>query len=289
MPKEEQTMKKCISAAVIAFVFGVMAGPVLAEQFKIAIMQDQMGVAQKYKPLIEYVAKKGVEIAFISTKDYPSAAQMFAGGQVDAMFSGSGVAGAMIIKDLADPQVRPVGQDGYSTYWASIIAPKGAPKFPGGADYFNGKKVLLTSLASAGEFYFRSLPGADKSSAMLLKAVSHGAALSGLNLGQADAAIVKNRVWDKQKAKYPNLVLVGEDRGENPDGTLMASKKANPAMVAKVAAALLGLKNDASPEAAAVKASLEIQGYVKTTEKDFTHTLALLRNAGVTKTFNFVY
>jgi ABC-type phosphate/phosphonate transport system substrate-binding protein len=274
--------------------FGMMLGfflprVVSAEVFKIAIMQDQTGAAKKFQPLLDYLSQKGVAASFVAASSYVSAAGMFKNGEVDGMFSGSGVAGAMIIKELAVPVVRPVDKDGYSTYWAVIIAPKAAKKFTGSALYFAEKRVMVTSLASSGEFYFRSLPDARQSKAMLLKATSHGAAIEALGRGEADAAIVKNRVWDKIKDKYPGLTLVGEDKGENPDGTLIVSKKMNSALVAKIAAILLGIENDVSPESQAVKTSLEIQGYIKTTPKDFEHTLSLLRNAGVTKAFNFLY
>jgi ABC-type phosphate/phosphonate transport system substrate-binding protein len=275
------------------FIFSAILGLLLpgiasAEIFRIAIMQDQGGVAQKYKPLMDYLATKGIEASLISAKDYKSAADMFSQGGVDAMFSGSGVAGSMIIKELATPLVRPVSKDGYSTYWAVVIAPKGSPEFSGSIDYFKGKKVLLTSLASSGEFYFRSLAGSAQSNATLLKAASHGAAIDALNhKGQADYAIVKNRVWDKVKDKYPNLMLVGEDKGENPDNTLIVSKKIPRALAEKVSAALLAIKEDVSPQAQAAKRSMEIQGFLKTTLKDFEHTLSLLKKAGVTKSYNF--
>jgi ABC-type phosphate/phosphonate transport system substrate-binding protein len=268
----------------------LLPGISCAEQFRIAIMQDQGGVAQKYKPLLDYLSKKGIDASFVSAKDYPSAAGMFANGSVDAMFSGSGIAGSMIIKDLAVPLVRPVSKDGFSTYWAVVIAPKGASKFSGSVDYFTGKKVLLTALASSGEFYFRSLAGAARSSATLLKAASHGAAIDALDhTGQADVAIVKNRVWDKMKDKFPNLMFVGEDKGENPDNTLIVSKKVSSALAEKVKGTLLAMNDDASQEAAAVKSSMEIKGFLKTTPKDFEHTLSLLKKAGVTKSFNFAY
>jgi ABC-type phosphate/phosphonate transport system substrate-binding protein len=277
------------------FLFCAVAGLFLpgiasAVQFRIAIMQDQGGVAQKYKPLLDYLAKKGIEASFVSAKDYPSAAGMFSNGDVDAMFSGSGIAGSMIIKDLARPLVRPVSKDGHSTYWAVVIAPKGSSKYSGSVDYFKGKKVLLTALASSGEFYFRSLAGAAQSNAKLLKAASHGAAIDALDhKGQADVAIVKNRVWDKMKDKYPNLMFVGEDKGENPDNTLIVSKKVSPELAEKVKGTLLAVNEDVSPEAAAVKSSMEIQGFLNTTHKDFEHTLSLLKKAGVTKSFNFTY
>ncbi len=262
---------------------------VQAEQFKIAIMQDQQGAAVKFKPLLDYLTKRGIDASFVATKDYPSAATMFATGQVDAMFSGSGIAGTMIIKDLADPLIRPLGRDGISTYWAVVIAPKGVSQFTGSADQFRGKRVILTSLASAGEFYFRSLPGSAASGAQILRAGSHGAAIDALDKGQADFAIVKNRVWDKSKDKYPNLVKIGEDKGWNPDNTLIVSKKADRKTMSKVETVLLGLKDDASADAKAAKDSLEITGFIKTAPKDFGHTISLLKAAGVTKNFNFTF
>jgi ABC-type phosphate/phosphonate transport system substrate-binding protein len=211
---------------------------------------------------------------------------MFAIGAVDAMFSGSGVAGFMILKDLAVPAVRPVDKNGTSTYWAVVIAKKGAPKFTGSADYFTNKRVTFTSLASSGDFYFHSLPGADRAGAAVLLAASHGAALEALDKDQADVAIVKNRVWDSLKDKYPRFTKVGDDKGENPNETLIISKKTPPALANKVADALLAVKDDFSVEAMTVKSSLGIQGFIRTTRKDFDHTLSLLRKAEADKRFN---
>jgi hypothetical protein len=84
-------------------------------------------------------------------------------------------------------------------------------------------------------------------------------------------------------------VKIGEDKGENPDNTLIVSHKADRGVAAKATSVLLGLKDDASAEARAAKDSLEIMGYIKTTAKDFEHTLPMLKAAGVTKAFNFTY
>jgi ABC-type phosphate/phosphonate transport system substrate-binding protein len=248
-------------------------------------MQDQAGEARKYQPLLDYFGKKGVPAQFVTASDYPSAAAMFAQGRVDAMFSGSGIAGTMIVKDLAVPLVRPVKADGTSTYAAVVIAPKGAPSFTGTGAYFNDKRVIFTALASAGEIFFRS-SGTSKPKE-IMKAASHGAAIDALNRGQADVAIVKNRVWDKEKDKYPSLQKVGEDAGENPDMTLIVTRKMDPKFAQKIADVLLGLKNDTSPEASAVKSSLQVREYIRTNMDDFGHTFALLKKSGVTKDFAF--
>lgn len=282
------SMKKWIYLVVIAIMAAV---PVVttAEQLKIAIMQDTMGDAKNYAPLVDYLKTKGIEVTFVGTSSYPEAAKKFASREVDAMFSGSGVAGIMIIKDLAIPVVRPVDQEGLSTYWAVIIAPKGAPKFTGSADYFKGKKVIFCSLASSGEIFFHTLPNIENVPSSTMKAGSHAAAIEALGRGLADVAIVKNRVWDKMKANFSGLELVGEDTGENPDGTLIVSKSAPPQFVEKISAAFLAIKENTSPEAKAVCSGLNIKGYVKTTKADFKHTLSLLKQAGIGKSFIFSF
>jgi ABC-type phosphate/phosphonate transport system substrate-binding protein len=279
--------KKGFVAAVCVVIVAAFAGLCSAAELKIALMQAQAGDAKKYQPLLDYLVKKGVQAQFVSAPDYQAAAAMFSQGRVDAMFSGSGIAGTMMIKELAVPLVRPVKADGTSTYSAVVIAPKGAPSFTGTGDYFNDKRVIFTALASAGEFFFRSCgPSKPKE---IMKAGSHDAAIDALNRGQADVAIVKNSVWNKEKEKYPGLQKVGEDKGENPDMTLIVSRKMDQKDTAKIADILLGLKNDASADAAAVKSSLQIQGYIKTTEGDFGHTFALLKKSGVTQDFTFKF
>ncbi len=282
-------MFKILVSIVVALVLNGFSAAAIADQFKLVIMQDEKGAAQKYAPLADYLKTKGVEVTLVGAPDYVKAAQMFAAGEADGMFSGSGVAGIMLIKGLANPVVRPISKDGNSTYWAVVIAPAGAAKFTGSAAYFAGKRVILTSLASAGENYFYSLPDARAAKATLMKAASHGAAIDALSKGAADVAIVKNRVWDKEKGKYPNLAAVGEDNGANPDNTLIVSKKANAATVKKVSSALLGLKGDSSAGATAARDSLGANEFIVTTNADFKHTFDLLKRAGVDASFQFAF
>lgn len=258
-----------------------------AADVRIAIIQAQAGEARKYQPLLEYLAKNGIAASFVAAPDYRGAADMFAKGNVDAMFGGSGIAGTMIIKGLAAPSVRQIPSEGVSTYHAVVVAPRGAAPFSGAASYFDGKRVIFTALASAGEFYFYSL-GRSRPAA-ILRAASHGAALDALSRGQADVAVVKNHVWNKEKSKYPAFEQVGADSGENPDGTFIVSRKLAPKVVQEMAAALLALEADTSEKAVAAKQSLRIRGFAAATEKEFAHTLALLRKAGVSSSFAFAF
>lgn len=277
--------KRVMAYLLLAFVsFGAAA---YGADLKIGIMQAQAGDARKYQPLLDYLSKKGVSSSFVTASTYPAAAEMFSKGQVDAMFSGSGIAGTMIIKDVAEPLVRPVNADGTSTYSAAVIVKKGSARFNGSNQYFAGKRVIFTSLASSGEFYYHSL-GASKAKE-IMQAASHGAALDALSRGQADIAIVKNRVWEKEKSRYADLEQAGKDSGENPDNTLIVSKKLSKTSADKLAALLLGLGSDTSPEAKAVMDSMKISKFIKTTPADFKSTISLLKKAGVNKSFNFKY
>lgn len=284
-------MKRVAVSFMVAVVFTVGFSPTTVEatDFKIAIMQDNKGMAKKFAPLVQYFRSNGIETSLLATENYLNAATLFAEGKVDGMFSGSGVAGSMMIKQLAYPLVRPNNKAGWSTYWAVVIAPKGSPRFTQDARYFKDKRVIFTSLASSGEFYFRSLQGALNMGAKINKAEFHEEAISAISKGTADVAIVKNRVWDSLRDKYPNLVRVGEDTGENPNGTLIISNKADKTVVAKVKSVLLALKEDNSANADAVRKSLGIDSYIETTGNDFKFTIPMLKKAGVTKSFNFTY
>lgn len=281
-----RVLRTAAGAALLAATFAA-ALPARAAELRIAVVQAQAGDARKYQPLVQYLTTRGVSATFVTAPDYRSAAQMFATGSVDAMFGGSGIAGTMIIKGLADPLVRADMGEGVSTYHAVVVAPKGTNRFDGAPEWFAGKRVIFSALASAGEFYFHSL-GPTKAAA-LLKAASHGAALDALDRGQADAAVVKNHVWEKERVKYGNLQQVGSDTGENPDGSLIVSRKLAPAEAAKVRDALTGLGADGSPGAKAARDALGIRGYLPASEKDFVHTLGLLKRAGVTKDFGFSF
>lgn len=279
---------RMLSALIVASLLVLSSGLAYAsDKLTIAIMQDDKDAARKFKPLEAYLASKGVQTSFAEMPNYSTAAYSFGAGKVDAMFSGSGVAGVFIMKDLAIPVLRPLDRDGFSTYHAVILAPKGSPPFTGDANYFKNKRVVFTALASSGEIFFHSIPGIKIHKKDILKMASHGAAIDALSKGAADVAIVKNHVWEKHAAEYPNIVKVGEDKGENPDNTLIVSKTCDKNIVSKVTDALLAVKGDNSPEANAVREQMVIKGYIKTTNKDFRHTLDLLKMAGVDASFDF--
>jgi len=258
-----------------------------AGELRIAILQSQSGDARKYQTLLDYLGTHGLQAKFVTVPNYLAVTGMFADGSVDAMFGGSGVGCAMMIKGVVAPFARSVGPSGPLTYAAVVVAPKGTPRFDRTAAWFAGKKVVFSPLASAGEFYFRSL-GPSKA-AEVLRAASHGAALDTLARGRADAAIVKNHVWTKEAEKFPTLELVGADDAQNADGGLIVAKRIDKAAAEKLGKILFGLGADGSPAAVAARTALGISGFVAATEKDYAQTMATVKRAGVTKDFTFTF
>lgn len=286
---KQMKSKTLLITVVSVLVVGMMCGAACAKSLKVIIMQDSKGVAEKYTPLLGYLKKNGFSANFVSAQNYAAAAKMFANGEGDAMFGSSGVAGTLLIKDLAVPLARGVSKEGVSTYHAVVLARKGGAKFLGTSDFFKGKRVIFTSLASAGEFYYQSLADIKNIKATVEIASSHGGSLDALSRNAADVAIVKNLIWEKSSGTYPDIEKVGEDYGENPEMVLMVSKKVDAETAAELSRLLFALKNDASPTAEKVKSKLDIQGYIPTTRTDFKHTLMLLKQAGVTKSFDYSF
>jgi ABC-type phosphate/phosphonate transport system substrate-binding protein len=90
-----------IICCLVVFVIGIMPGLLQAEEFRIAILQDDQISAQKYEPVVAHLAKAGIKVSLVEAATYQDVAKMVASGDVDAMFSGPGIPGSMmVIHDL---------------------------------------------------------------------------------------------------------------------------------------------------------------------------------------------
>ena len=204
---------------------------------------------------------------------------------MDIVFAGSGIAGCFIIKDLAYPVVRPISREGWSTYSTAVIARAGSKDFKGTSDYFVGKIVACCELASSGEFFLRSI---DPNQAFIA-CKTHTDALLLVQNGQADVAVIKNRVWEISENRFPDLKHVGGGNAEYPNGTLMVSMKSDRADIEALKKVLLLLESDRSKTAINVKQIMNIKGFIKTENEDFEETLILLKTAGVTESYEFTF
>lgn len=272
---------------VLIFVGVVWSGVSLsAETLRLGITQDKFGEASNYGSLIQYFSKAKIKIEAVGFADYGSAARRFCNGELDLIFVGSGVAAVMIKKKNGYPLLRPVHPEGWSTYRAVILAPKDFKSSNDLAKILKNRSIAAAALASSGEFFVRSILG---SKARIFLTSSHASAIGRLAGGRVDFAVVKNRVWDRSKSKYPNVKKIGEDKGRNPNSTLLVSHRTDKKLVAGVKRLLLDLGQDNSKLAQKVKSDLRVIRYIPTTPKDFEDTFSIIEKAGALKKFNFVF
>jgi ABC-type phosphate/phosphonate transport system substrate-binding protein len=288
-------MKKAVSLLCTALVLAAASVATAADTLHFVIMssEDPKTEGPKYTALAEYLKAGSPGIGDIElrvAKDYPEAAKLFQGSEVDGMFSGSFVAGIFIKKEVAKPVARPVLNSGATTYKAVIIAKQGTKPFAGIGD-FRGKKVAYTLLASSGEAFVRGLlPAGEKPESVYtpVPAASHMIAIKAVESGAADYAVVKNMVW--KPADFPGLTLVGEDKGENPNNTLILSNAAADKYGEEIKRHLLKLEADTGAQAMKVKDMFKIKGFIPTTNADFSHTFEIFEKAGISaKTFDFKF
>jgi hypothetical protein len=91
-------LSRCILCClVLVFALGNIPGTLKAEEFKIAVLQDDQFSAEQYEPLVEHLARTGISVRLVGVPTYEAAAGMIASGTVDAMFNGPGIPGSMIV------------------------------------------------------------------------------------------------------------------------------------------------------------------------------------------------
>jgi len=240
------------------------AAPAFSQTIKIAVIQDKPTEGIRYWALRDYLKSKGLNVNIYSYGSYHFAAKNFHKGVVDIMFAGSAIAGSMIINELGYPVVRPISKEGWSTYSTVIIGPAGSSQIKGELAALKGKRIATCGLAASGEYFVRSHLGPE-SRPVITK--SHSDALHKLKNGAADIAIIKNRVWDIVKKKYPGFEKIGEDKVEHPNSTLMASYNADKNIIKILKTVLLGVENDDSAEAIQLKKDMDIKGFILTEKK----------------------
>ena len=93
--------RSVVCCLVVVLTLGIMPGIVKAEEFKIAILQDDQSSVQKYEPLVAHLAKTGIKVSLVEAPTYQAVTKMVASGEVDAVFNGPGIPGSMmVIHDL---------------------------------------------------------------------------------------------------------------------------------------------------------------------------------------------
>ncbi len=84
---------------VVVFASGIVPSILHAEEYRIAIVQDDKGSVGAYEHLVSHLAKMGVAVTLVKAPNYQAVAKMFSAGEVDAMFNGPGIPGSMMVID----------------------------------------------------------------------------------------------------------------------------------------------------------------------------------------------
>jgi hypothetical protein len=77
------------------FILGVAPGMIRAEEFRIAVLKGNKDCTREYKTLVEHLGKRGLSVSLVEVPTYGAVTKLFSEGQVDALFSGSGIPGSM--------------------------------------------------------------------------------------------------------------------------------------------------------------------------------------------------
>lgn len=266
---------RTLVATILLGLVGVLPAP--AAPLRLGV---QPNTVKKFEILADYLTSKGLPVTVIPYGNGAAAVAMAEKGQLDLLVAGSGLGATLIAKGLASPLARPVDRLGRSTYWAVLVAPKGSKPFDGRAGYFNGKRIAFTIMASSGEFFYRATPGIADVKTTIREVATHQEAIELASKGEVDLAIVKNTAWLAARGKYPNLVEIGSDGGQNPNDTIVAGKTLTTAESGKLLTLLLGVGKDESDAAARLKEGLGVMDFTITTVNDFSHTFGLMRRAG---------
>ena len=84
---------------IVLFAWGTAPGVLKAEEYRIAVPPDNNSSVEAYEPLVEYLADKGIAVTLVQASTYQAVVGMLLSKEVDAIFPGPGIPGAMIVVD----------------------------------------------------------------------------------------------------------------------------------------------------------------------------------------------
>lgn len=81
----------------IVLIAGALPGIFQAQDLRIAVVREGSGAAQNHQAILANLEKQGIKANLVEAPTYDAAAGMFSSGKVDAIFSGSGTAGSLLV------------------------------------------------------------------------------------------------------------------------------------------------------------------------------------------------
>jgi len=178
--------------------------------------------------------KTGLTIKPQIAKSYPEILKAFSTADQNLVYIGSFVQAIIKAKDLGTALVQNI--DGKELYSGVLVYIKG--RNPEDILKNSPTEIAFAKAASSGETAAKAATGGKAN----LARASHAEACTAVVTGRAQAGVVKNWWWEKNKDKFPTLDMYkipGISIEKNPDNILTASKSIPADIQAKISAAAI--------------------------------------------------
>jgi ABC-type phosphate/phosphonate transport system substrate-binding protein len=220
----------------------------------------------------------------VISKSYHETGKQFESGKANAFYGGSFLGYILCARGLAVPIARGEDLMGTSNYHSVMISRRNTPF--NDVESLKGKRISYVTESSSGEIYARKLFNGKDPATMddisYVPSKSHELAIRYLRVGRADFALVKNLVWKELQGSYPDLQIVAEDSGENPNDLLLVSTAVYAEYGEALKKVILNIHSDPDPLAKQLLAQLNLKKFIVTTyPESFNHTAQLVRDAGI--------
>lgn len=229
-------MKKVFASTIAAvMLFGMMLTSAQAAEINCWFPPDWSSKTQQAQDITKALSdKSGLAIKPQIAKSYPEIIKAFSTSDQNLVYVGSFVQAIIKANDLGTALVQNI--DGKDLYCGVLVYTKGRNP----EDILKNSPVAIAFAkgASSGE---TAAKAATEGKANLATA-NHGQACDAVVSGKAQAAVVKDWWWEKNKDKYPTLdmhKIPGISIDKNPDNVLTASKSIPAEVQTKITAAAI--------------------------------------------------
>jgi len=229
-------MKKVFASTIAAvMLLAMMLTSASAAEIKCWFPPDWSSKEQQSQDIAKALSEKtGLTIKPQIAKSYPEIIKAFSTPEQNLVYVGSFVQAIIKARDLGTALVQSI--DGKELYSGVLVFTKG--RSPEDILKNSPTAIAFAKAASSGETAAKAATDGKANMAV----ANHGQACDAVVTGRAQAGMVKNWWWEKNKDKFPGLDMYkvpGISIEKNPDNVLTASKSIPADVQAKIAAAAI--------------------------------------------------
>lgn len=271
---------------VVLLLLAVLAVPFIASaaelKFGLLPRLSEKEMIDGFTPLAKYLERElGVKVTLVVPKDFDTWTKDAKAGAYDIAYTNPYLY-VVVKKDvkLAEPLVIASEPEIGKQLYGTIIVKKDSP-IKSIAE-LKGKTIAATDPGSAGAYLVQMLmlqkAGLKKDDVKLIFEKKRDPVADAVLAGKADAGFVRDDDVEKLKAGPDKFRKLGKS-DPIPNWPIFIAKKMDPAMAAKLKAALLKLK-PGDLQSIKILAPARIDGFVPTTDKEFSGMIEAAKAAG---------